>query len=222
MEIHQGIQTLRLYLLDMLRVSQRSFDHFIQADTSGCQESCRRVRNNTEEINILHREITETISELLWMGLPLESDLRSVTFCGRISDVLQAMHSQAGNIAENSMRLLENGGKPRCNDLAAMGSAVNSLLRSCVLTLFDEEVDQPEAILRWAGIERQTNPFDAHKSTNLKLSAQTSYEQAISNALTHIAEQIYEIAGAIVLWSASKDCGSMSEMSHQQIMYGTP
>ncbi|QNI33842.1 PhoU domain-containing protein [Alloacidobacterium dinghuense] len=129
-DIYQYIQTLRLHLLDMSRVSQRGVDYSIKAYRLGCPEFCASVRDNTDEINILHREITEIVQELLLMELARESDLRFTLASARICNALQAMHSQAVEIARNSMRLLESGGL-RCTDLTTMGDVVNSLVRLC-------------------------------------------------------------------------------------------
>ena len=107
--IHQYLQTLRLKLLDMSRVSQRAVDYSIKAYKLDSPEFRASVRDNTYEVHILHREITEIARDLMLMELPLESDVRFALSAVLICDALHSGHAQAVKIAANSRRLLEDG-----------------------------------------------------------------------------------------------------------------
>jgi phosphate uptake regulator len=216
-DIHQYLQTLRLHLLDMSRVSQRSVDYSIKAYKLGCPEFCASARDNTDEINILHREITEIVQELLQMELARESDLRLVLTCARICNALQTMHCQAVEIARNSMRLVENGGL-RCTDLTTMGDVVNSLVRLCVVSLFDEGIEHAQTVLQSNGVERlfETTFYDWYRTIDRRARTQAGYELAITKHLSQIVRQTHEVADAIVFWLEDADRASLLDASKKQ------
>jgi phosphate uptake regulator len=216
-DIHQFIQTLRLHLLDMSRVSQRGVDYSIKAYRLGGPEFCASVRDNTDEINILHREITEIAQELLLMELARESDLRFSLASARICNALQAMHSQAVEIAGNTMRLLENGGL-RCTDLGTMGDVVNGLVRLCVVSLFDEGIEHAQTVLRSDGVEHlfETTFFDWYRTIDPRARTQAGYELAITKNLSQIVRQTHEVADAIVFWREDEDRASLLDANKKQ------
>jgi len=202
MDIHEHTQTLRLHLLDMARVSQRSIDYSIKAYKLGGSEFCTNVRDNTYEVNILHREITEIAQDLLLMDMPSESDLRFVLSSPRICNALQAMHRQAVEIVANSMGFLETRGKLKCTDLATMGDVVNSLVRLCVVALFEEGIEHAETVLLTDGVERlfEMTFYDWYRTIDQRARTQAGHELAITKHLSQIAQQTHEIADAIVFW----------------------
>ena len=112
-------QILHSNLLDMARVTQRGVDYAIKAYTFklGNLESCTIVRDDTYEIDVLHREITGPVRDLLAMELSGESDLRYFLASERIANSLQVVHSQAVEIAADSMLILDNGGGLGCAEL---------------------------------------------------------------------------------------------------------
>jgi hypothetical protein len=97
-------QILRLNLLDIARVTQRGVNYAIKAYTFklGNLEFCTIVRDDTHETNVLHREITGLVRNLLAMELSGESDLRYILASERIANALRLVHSQAVEIAANS------------------------------------------------------------------------------------------------------------------------
>jgi len=112
-------QILRFYLLDMAGVTQKGVDYAIKAYTLklGNLESCTIVRDDTYEIDVLHREITGLVRDLLAVELSGESDLRYFLASERIANALRVVHSQAVEIAADSMLILDNGGGLGCAEL---------------------------------------------------------------------------------------------------------
>lgn len=221
MDIHEYTQTLRLQLLDMARVSQRGIDYSIKAYRLGSPEFCANVRSSTYEVNILHREISELTRDLLLMEIPDESELRFVLSSERMCNALQAMHSQAVEVAMSSMRLMENGGNRGCRDLITMGDVVNSLVRLCVVALFEESIEPAETVLRSDGIERlfATAFFDWYRTIDPRERTQASYELAVTKYLSRIAQQAHEIADAIVFWLEDPGRGSLQASSKQRLIH---
>jgi len=218
MNTQEYSEILRLHLLDMARVTQRGVDYALKAYTLGNSAFCANVRDDSHEIKILHREITEIAQDLLLAELSWKSSLRFIFSSERICNSLQAVHSHAVEIAANSMRLLENGRKNGYADLATMGDIVNSLLRLCVVALFEEKIEHAETVLRTREIERlfETTFYDWYRDLDHGTRTQARYELAITKHLGQIAHQAHEIAVAIVFWLKDSDLGSCSRASKKQ------
>ena len=201
-DIHQYIQSLRLHLLYMSRVSQRATDYSIKAFSLGSAEACTNVRDAADEINILHRKIAEISSELLLMDLPAESDLRFALSAARIGNALLSVYIHASEIAANSMHLQKNGPTAGYVGLTRMGDVVNSLMRLCVVALFDEEVKHAETVLHHRGGARLFDLafYDWDRGFDRRLRTQASCELAITNDLSQMAKQTQEIAEAVLFW----------------------
>ena len=202
MNTHEYSQVLRLHLLDMARESQRCVDYAIKAYRLGNPEFCSIVREFTHDIDVLHREITELVRDLLAMELPGESNLRYVLASERMANAMRVVHGQAVEIAANSMRIVENGGGLGCTELATMGDLVNSLVRLSVVALFEEDVEHAKLAQRCSGVGRLFGStfYDWYRTLDSSARAQAEFERAITKHLGHIALQTHEVAEAIVFW----------------------
>jgi phosphate uptake regulator len=220
-DIRQYIQTLRLQLLDMSRVSQRAVDYAIKAYKLDSPEFSANVRDSTYEVNLLHREITEVARDLLLMELPLESDARFALSAVLICDALHSVHAQAVKIAANSARRFENGHTLGCAGLTKMGEVVNCLMRLCIIALFDEEVAHAETVLSNRGVERlfESVFYDWYSNIDQRLRAQASPELAITKGLSQIAKETYEIADAVVFWLKGPDSGSTPHIDQEATIH---
>jgi phosphate uptake regulator len=195
-------QMLRLHLLEMARETQKGVDYAIKAYKLGDSEFCSIVRESTYDIDVLHREITELVRDLLAMELPGESNLRFILASERIANAMRVAHGQAVEIAANSMRIVENGGGLGCTELATMGDLVNSLVRLSVVALFEEDVEHAELAQRCSGVGRLFGStfYDWYRTIDHTARAQAEFERAITKHLGDIALQTYEVAGAILFW----------------------
>ena len=202
MNTHEYGQILRLHLLDMARETQRGVDYAIKAYKLGNPEFCAIVRERTYDMEVLHREITELVRDLLAMELADESNLRYILASERIANAMRVVHGQAVEIAANSMRIVENGGGLGCAELATMGDLVNSLVRLSVVALFEEDVEHAELVRRSSGVGRLFGStfYDWYRTIDHSARAQAEFERAITKHLGYIALQTYEVAGAIVFW----------------------
>ena len=223
-DIHQYIQTLRLRLLDMSRVSQRAVDYSIKAYKLDSPEFRANVNDSTCEVSILHREITEIARDLLLMELPLESDARFALSAVLICDALHSVHAQAVKVAANSVRLLENGRMPGWEGLTRMGEEVNCLMRLCIIAVFDEEVAHAETVLGNRGVERlfESDFYDWYRNVDQRLRAQASHELAITKGLSQMAKETYEIADAVVFWLKGPDSGSAPHIDREPTIHTVP
>ena len=201
-DIYQYVQSLRLRLLDMSRVSQRAVDYSIKACSLGRAEACTNVRTAADEMSILHREIAKISSELLLMDLPAESDLRFALSAARIGNALLSLYIHASEIATTSLHLQKNGSAAGYVELTTMGDVVHSLMRLCVVALFNEDVKQAETVLHHRGVARlfELAFYDWYRGIDRRLRTQASCELAITNGLSQMAKQTQEIAEAVLFW----------------------
>jgi phosphate uptake regulator len=207
MDLHQHIYVLRLHVLDMTRLSQKSVDYSVKACALASPQMCTAVRDRSFEIDALHCEIAETAQELLGLHIPGDADLRFVLSSERIAHAMQALHLQAIEIAEQCLQLLEVGGKLGCTEIAAMGDIVNSLVRLNVVALFEEEKQHAEAVLGAGRMERlfETIFCDWLRTLDPAASARTECERAITRRLSSMAREAYEIADALAFWLEDAD-----------------
>jgi phosphate uptake regulator len=223
MNTHEYSKILRLHLLDIARETQRGVDYAIKAYKLANPEFCSIVRECTYDIDVLHREITELVRELLAMELPGESTLRYILASERIANAMRVMHGQAVEIAANSMRIVENGGGLGCVDLATMGELVNSLVRLSVVALFEEDVEHAELVQRCSGVGRLFGStfYDWYRTLDHRARAQAEFERSITKHLGHVALQACEVAKAIVFWlddslgTLVADAGERTLASHE-------
>ena len=213
-DIYQCIQSLRLHLLDMSRVSQRTLDYSIKAFSLGSGEACTIVRDAADDINILHRQIAEISSELLLMDLPAESDLRFALSAARIGNALLSVYIHASEIATTSRHLQKNGPTAGYVELTRMGDVVNSLMRLCVVALFNKEVKHAETVLHHRGVARlfERAFYDWHLGIDRRLTTLASCELAITNGLSQVAKQTQEIAEAVLFWVEGTEGGPATDI----------
>jgi phosphate uptake regulator len=213
MDIRENIRVLRLHVLDMTRLSQRSIDYAVKACALGSPESCRGVCDSTFEIDALHCQIQETARELLALNIPGAADFRFVLSSERIGNGMQALHLHAVEIAERCLRLLEVGRKPGCAEINAMGDSVNGLVRLCVVALFEKEKRHADTVLGIGRIERrfETNLYKWLRTLDHAARAGVECERAITRHLSCMARQAHEIADAIVFWLQDVDIKAESD-----------
>jgi phosphate uptake regulator len=223
-DIRHCVQSLRLQLLDMSRVAQRAVDYSIKACSLGSVEAHTNVRDAADEINILHRETMEIASELLLMELPAESDLRFALSAEQIADALLSIYLHASEIAANSVGLQKNGQRKGYPALSTMGEVVNSLMRLCIVALFEEEAEHAETVLHHHGVARlfELTFYDWYRSIDRRLRAQASYELAITKDLSQMAKQSQELANAILFWLEGTEGGSAADADTEHVMTGEP
>jgi hypothetical protein len=163
---------------------------------------CSAVRGQPFEIDALHREIAETVRDLLALGLSSKPDLWFVFSSERIGQTLLALHMHAVAIAEECLRLSDMGGKLECPEIIALGEVVNNLVTLCVEAMFEGEMLHADAVLCNRQVERLFERTFCGWFRTLDLAArqQAECERAVARRFSCMARQTYEIADAIALW----------------------
>lgn len=201
--VNTSTQTLRLYLVDMCRVSKRCFDYSVKAFQLGNSDMIASVRDNAYEINLLHSDTIAIAGDLLLSDhMPLGRNLRFVLSAMRICDALHLIHNSAVEIASNTMRLWGNGGNLALTEFPEMGDLVSNLVNSCSASLIGEEIEPAQIVLYGDRFEREFVRmfYDWYRTIDYAERAQAPYALSITRQLGEIVQRAREMAEAIVFW----------------------
>jgi phosphate uptake regulator len=177
------------------------------------------VRDDTYNVNNLHRDIIEIADDLLMTEQMPQCDLSFTLSSIRIANALQAMHNSAAEVSENSVYLSGFGGPPKCVLLAKFGEMVAGFMGSCVVALLDTEIEPAKTVLDAMGAERSfaTDLYDWYRAIDPDARMDAKYVLEIGKHLSQIARQIYEVAEAIVFWMERQEIASPVDGSELQI-----
>lgn len=224
MDTPQQLQLLRLYLLNMSKLSQRAVDYATKGYRLGSPEFCRYVRRGDRQLGDLRRNIIDLCQKLMPHGLAVDSDalmdepaadrnLRFPQSALRICNALHATSTAAAEIAHHTMLLLEDAEwVPGCEALEKVCHLVNRLMCLCIISLFKRERQHAEAVLQNNDavrlIERALH--ELRSNVTRQTTIPVALELAITNSLKQIARQTNEIAEALVFWLEDRRCASPS------------
>jgi hypothetical protein len=223
MDAQQDLQVLRLYLLDMSKLSQRAVDYATKGYRLGSPEFCRYVRRGDHQLGELRRNIADLCQKLVPLGLApseaamdesaVDNQVRFPQSALRICHALQATCTASAEIAHHTMLLLEDADwAPRSEALEKVCYLVNRLMCLCIIALFKRESQHAEAVLQnHDGVrlfERALHELRGDASRRMAIP--TALELAITNSLKQIASQTNEIAEAIIFWLEDRRCAAPS------------
>jgi phosphate uptake regulator len=219
MDKEQALQFLRLYLLDMAKLSQRAVDYATKGYRLGSPEFCRYVRRGDHQLGELRRKIADlcqklaTDSDALMDEPAADSKLRFPPSALRICNALHATSTASAEIAHHTMLLLEDADwVPGCEALEKVCYLVNRLMCLCIVSLFKRERQHAEAVLQNNDAVRliERALYELRSNVTRQTTIPAALELAITNSLKQIARQTNEIAEAIVCWLEDRRCASPS------------
>lgn len=212
MNPQQHMQTLRVRLLAMARLSQRALDDSIKGYAMRNIDFSRHVRAADSEFEGHHRRIKELCRELTNAGIHAPSDSRFPFVAANIETALHVTYTAAAQIAQDSIRMLEGSGIHGCAALQMMGRVVNGSMRLCVVALFEENAGHANAALRRQDCLplRELTSISSHPHIDRWAGAQGDFERSVIRSLTEAAKQAHEIADTILFWLEGKSCVAAS------------
>ena len=212
MNPQQHMQTLRVRILAMARLSQRALDDSIKGYTMRNLDFARHVRATDHELEGHHQRIKELTRELTNADISNPLDSRFIFAAVHINTALHATYTAAAQIAQDTMRLLEGSGIHRCADLERMGRLVNGSLRLSVVALFEKNVDHAKAVLRRLESLRlcELTSVDLHPHVDRWAGAQGDFERSVVRNLGVVANQSQETADTILFWLEGNSCVAVS------------
>lgn len=206
------MQTLRVRLLAMARLSQRALDDSIKGYAMRNIDFSRNVRAADGALEGHHRRIKELCRELTSARIDTPSDSRFTFAAANIETALHVTYTAAAQIAQDSIRLLEGSGIHGCAALEMMGRVVNGSMRLCVVALFEENAGHAKAALRRQECLplRELTSISSHPHIDRWAGAQGDFERSVIRSLTEVAKQAHEMADTILFWLEGKSCVAAS------------
>jgi hypothetical protein len=195
----QHIQILRVQLLAMARLSQRAFDDAVKGYELRNLDFARHVDKADKEFQEHHRRIKELRGDL---DTANASDFRFMAATLSIATALHLTHSAAKEIAQSTIRLLESSGIEKCSPLEKLAQGMNASMRLCVIALFNKNKRYARTALRIQ--EQSVQLYELGVSDSSSVGQQKDFEHAVIRGLGAVAEQIYDIAHALLYWLEGK------------------
>jgi hypothetical protein len=205
MNSQQQIHILRVQLLAISRLSQRALDYSVKGygmrnlDFSGYVQTAEcALEEHYRTLNDLSREIASAT-------LTGPSELRLASVSTRIATAFYRSYTSAAEIAHESIRAYKQTAVQPCSTLYKMANLVNESMRLCVVSLFQAERKHASAVLRSrvpSRLRELAHLEPAQHDTAAE--PQDAFDAAVAHNIGEIANQVSQIAGAIVAWLAKE------------------
>jgi hypothetical protein len=213
MDFQPHIQVLRVQLLAMSRLAQCALDYSIKGYELGSSDFCNHARGIGHELGGRYHQIKHLCCQLIIAGTTAPSELRFSLAALRLNRALCRTYSAAAQITKDTLLFLESNPMTKCAALDAFGDLVNSLMRLCIVALFQQEASHAETVLQSQGAWRRYELiFDhLHHGVTPRMKAQDIYALTISQSLGIVARQAHDMAHAILFWMQGGEGAWISE-----------
>src|SRR5215469_4161270 len=148
MNSQRHVQTLRVQLLAMSRLSQRALDYAVKGYELRNVDFAGQVGIANNGLEEHYRRIKELCHEAVNDGIANASDFRLAFAALSIAAALHVTYSVAEEIAQSTILLLEGSGIEKSMQLKNLGRSVNASMRLCVLALFERNASHALTVLR--------------------------------------------------------------------------
>ena len=204
------LRALKNRLLSMGAMVEERVHQAVQALMERNAAAAERIVAGDQEVNDLQIEVDDRCLKLLALQQPMASDLRLITAAMKINADLERIGDQAVNIAENSLKLMNNAPLKPIIDLPRMAEIAEAMTRDSLdafvrkdVTLArsvlarDDEVDQlKDHIFRVLLTYMMADPGTIERALSLIL---------VSRNLERIADHATNIAEDVIFVVEAKD-----------------
>jgi phosphate transport system protein len=204
------MQALKNRLLSMGAMVEERVHQAIEALMERNAAAAERIVAGDEEVNDLQIEVDDRCLKLLALQQPMASDLRLITAAMKINADLERIGDQAVNIAENSLKLMDNAPLKPIIDLPRMAEIAEAMTRDSLdafvrkdvalarsVLARDDEVDQlKDHIFRVLLTYMMADPGTIERALSLIL---------VSRNLERIADHATNIAEDVIFVVEAKD-----------------
>jgi phosphate uptake regulator len=202
MNTQQNIQILRGQLLAMARLSQRALDESVKGYELRNLDFARHVDKAENDLQEHYRRIKDLRRQIMNCGDTNASDSRFTSAASSIATAFHVTYSAAKEIAQSTIHRLESSGIENCAPLEQLAQGVNRSMRLCVIALFNEDARLARTALR--SQEHSVQLYELGVSDFSSVGPQNDFERTVIRELGAIAEQIQEIADALLSWLEGK------------------
>ena len=204
------MQALRNRLLSMGAMVEERVHQAVVALMERNAGAAERIVAGDQEVNELQIEVDDRCLKLLALQQPMASDLRLITAAMKINADLERIGDQAVNIAENSLKLMNNAPLKPIIDLPRMAEIAEAMTRDSLdafvrkdvalarsVLARDDEVDQlKDHIFRVLLTYMMADPGTIERALSLIL---------VSRNLERIADHATNIAEDVIFVVEAKD-----------------
>jgi phosphate transport system protein len=142
------MQALKNRLLNMGAMVEERVHRAIQALMERNLEAAEEIARGDQEVNELQIEIDERCLRLFALQQPMASDLRLITAAMKINADLERIGDQAVNIAEQSIRILDQPPLKAMIDLPRMAEIAERMTRESLDAFVRKDATLARAILK--------------------------------------------------------------------------
>jgi len=220
MSFQQHVQLLRAQLLCMSRLSQRALDYSIKGYELGSLDFCRHVRSVEHKLGEHHRQIKYLCRQVTTSRSSASCDIRFALAASRIDTALNKTYGTAVQMAQNTILFLKAGSLNKCIALNRFGRLVNSLMRLCIVALFERESNYAETVIHSQELWRRCELIFDRPLSDVDQETETmeSYVLITAQVLGVVAKQAHEMADAILFWLSDCESSFTSDEEGEDIL----
>lgn len=183
-QFNAELEEIKTRMLEMGGIVERQVADAITAVTHGDGMLAEKVLRDDVKVNTMEVLIDEECALILARRQPAASDLRLVLAISRALHDLERMGDEAKKIAEQALRLIENGDMPRCVvEVRHIGQRVTAMVRDALDCFARLDIEQAVQVAR------------DDKSVDME------YSTALRTLVTYMMEDARSISSVLhVMW----------------------
>jgi phosphate transport system protein len=204
------MQALKSQLLIMGGLVENRIHRAVDALISRKGEEAEQVIRADVEINDLQIEIDERCLRILATQTPLATDLRFITAAMKINSDLERMGDQAVNIAQNTLKCLDQPPLKPFIDLPRMAALAQEMTRDALDAFVRKDVELARNVLRRDDVVDDLKDQIFRELLTYMMADPGTIERAlalilISRNLERVADHATNIAEDVIFLVEAKD-----------------
>jgi phosphate transport system protein len=204
------MQALKSQLLIMGGMVENRIHRAVEALISRNAEEAQKIIQADVEINDLQIEIDERCLRILATQTPLASDLRFITAAMKINSDLERMGDQAVNIAQNTLKCLDQPPLKPFIDLPRMAALAQEMTRDALDAFVRKDVELARNVLRRDDVVDDLKDQIFRELLTYMMADPGTIERAlalilISRNLERVADHATNIAEDVIFLVEAKD-----------------
>jgi phosphate transport system protein len=204
------MQALKSQLLIMGGMVENRIHRAVDALISRNAEEAQKIIQADVEINDLQIEIDERCLRILATQTPLASDLRFITAAMKINSDLERMGDQAVNIAQNTLKCLDQPPLKPFIDLPRMAALAQEMTRDALDAFVRKDVELARNVLRRDDVVDDLKDQIFRELLTYMMADPGTIERAlalilISRNLERVADHATNIAEDVIFLVEAKD-----------------
>ena len=200
---HQEIEQLRLTVLHMAALAERSLTKAIRSFFDRDVQLAKEVIGGDHEINLLEVEVDKRSLRLLALDQPMARDLRFIVGCMRIAVDLERVGDQAVNIAQRAIFLSSRPPLPALPAMEQLADTALDMLMSVVQALIHESIQEANDVCQMDDTADELNVAVLRNLLDYMVKEVPAVERSVetiiaARCLERAADQATNIAESVI------------------------